>query len=147
MKFEVFSSASDLAEEGLAGGEQVISSNLQTLADTLLTLLEVGAGIVHLLVAHFAVYLQHAVDVLAHVQHDRLGECVLGVGVDVHLHHAVGDSLTDVAEVGTGATVEHEAHVVAVLLLHHSLAVAQDGGLQLNGTRLVHAVHVAERQA
>ena len=134
----------DLAVEGLALGQKVISGNLEALADTLLTLLQVGAGIVYLLVTHLTVNLEHAVDVLAHVENDGLGESVLGVGVDVHLNNAVGDSLTDVAKVGTGTTVEYETHVVAVLLLNNGLTVAKDGGLELNSTRLVYAVYVTE---
>src|SRR5699024_503848 len=54
-----------------------------------LRLLAPGAGVVLLLVADLAVDLQHAGVVLQHPAGDRAREGVLGVGVDVHLHHAV----------------------------------------------------------
>lgn len=135
---------SDLTEERLALGEEVGGGNLEAVADALLALLEVGARVVDFLVAHFAVDLEHAVDVLAHVQHDRLGESILGVGVDVHLDNAVGDGFADVAEVGAGAAVEDEAHVFAMLVHHGFLTVTENLGLELHGTGLVHAVYVAE---
>jgi len=56
------------------------------------------AGIVGLLLADLAVDLQHAVVVLQHVVRDGAREVVLGVGVDVHLHHAVVQRLPDLLQ-------------------------------------------------
>ena len=135
-----------LAEEGLAGGHEVVCGFLETGGDSLFTLGEVGTGIVVLLVAHFTVNLEHSVDVFAHVGDDRTGEGVLRIGVDVHLDYAVGNGFADVGEFGTGTAVEDEGHAgrFAVLGDHGFLAVAQDAGLQLDVAGLVHAVHVAE---
>jgi hypothetical protein len=41
-----------------------------------------------------------------HVRGDRVGEGVLGVGVDVHLHHAVVDGVGDLLGQRAGAAVE-----------------------------------------
>ena len=60
--------------------------------------LAVRARVVDLLVADLALDLEHAVVVLEHVVHDRAGERVLGVGVDVHLHDAVVQRLVDLRE-------------------------------------------------
>ena len=117
----------DLAEEGLAGGHEVVCGFLKAGGDSLFTLGEVGTGIVVLLVAHFTVNLEHSVDVFAHVGDDRAREGVLRIGVDVHLDHAVGNGFADVGKLGTGTAVEDEGHAgrFAVLGDHGFLAVAQ----------------------
>src|SRR5688572_15269046 len=75
---------------GLAGGQQVLARGHHAGGHAGLGGLEVAAGVVGLLVADLAVDLQDAVVLAEHVAGDRAGEGVLGVGVDVHLHHAVG---------------------------------------------------------
>src|SRR6202042_1846233 len=59
-----------------------------------------GAGVVLLLVADLAVDLQHAVVIAEHVVRDRPGERVLGVGIHVHLDHAIRDGLADLFQRG-----------------------------------------------
>ena len=61
-----------------------------------------------LLVADLAVDLEHAVVVVEHVARDRPGEGVLGVGVDVHLDHAVVDRRADLLGRRAGAAVEDQ---------------------------------------
>ncbi|ENY73677.1 recombinational DNA repair protein [Aeromonas diversa CDC 2478-85] len=71
----------------------------------------------------------------------------LGVGVDVHLHHAVGDGFADLFQGRAGATVEYEVQALGrdtELLGDVFLGGVQDGGGQLDVTRLVNTVHVAE---
>src|SRR5690606_3869922 len=110
--------------------------------------LAVGPRVVGLLVADVAVDLQHTVVVLHDVVDDGPGERVLGVGVDVHLHHAVGDRLVDLLDAGPGAAVEDQVErlLLAVLGAHRLLDVLEHGRTQLHEARLVHAVHVAEGQ-
>ena len=106
-----------------------------------------AARVVGLLAAHVAVHLEHAVVVLEHVVRDRPGERVLGVGVDVHLDHAVGDGLPDLLQRRAGAAVEDQVErlVLAVSLAHRVLDLLQHRRAQLDVPRLVDAVHVAER--
>ena len=82
------------AEDRVSRRAEVIAGDLEPVAEALLGLLEVGARIVALLVPNFAVDFEDPFDVLADVGHDRAGEGILGVGVDVHLHHAVVEGLT-----------------------------------------------------
>ena len=90
----------DFAKEGLAGGHKVVGGFLKAGGDSLFTLGKIGTGIVILLVAHFAINLEHSVDVFAHVGDDRAGEGVLRVGVDVHLDDAVGNGFADIGKFG-----------------------------------------------
>jgi hypothetical protein len=130
----------------VTGGKEVIASHLKTFSNAHFTQLEVGTRIVVLLVTDFAVNLEHAVNVLANMHGDWLGESVLGVGIDVHLHNAIGDSVADVLEVRTRTTVEDEEHtsIFTVLSSNSVLAVAKDARLELHSTGLVHAVNVTE---
>mmetsp|Transcript_86876 Transcript_86876/g.137796 ORF Transcript_86876/g.137796 Transcript_86876/m.137796 type:complete len:403 (+) Transcript_86876:277-1485(+) len=72
----------------------------------------------------------------------------LGVGVDVHLHHARFDGVADVLQTGATASVEDEGDglvaVAAQLLLDELLGVVQDNWLQAHIARCIDAVHVAE---
>jgi len=72
------------------------ASLLHAVAEGLLGFLETAALGVALSVSDFAVDLEHAFDVLSHVSDDGAGECVLRVGVDVHLHDAVVEGLLKV---------------------------------------------------
>ena len=81
----------------------------------------------------------------------RTRERVLGVGVDVHLHHAVADRVRDLAGQRTGTSVEDEeqrlgAFGQATLLADRGLAFLEDFRTQLDVAWLVHTVHVAEGQ-
>lgn len=80
------------------------------------------------------------------MQNDGLGEGILGVGVDVHLHDAIGNGFADVGEFRAGATVEYEGHAgnFTVLGCYCILTIAEDGGFELDVTGLVNAVYVAE---
>ncbi len=131
---------------GISSGTKFVASLLHAVAEGLLGFLEVAAGIVALLVADFAVNFEHAFDVLRHVSHDGTGEGILGVGVDIHLHHAIVESLLEVAGRGSGSTVEDEVHFSfgAILVGDDFLSVAEDGGLELDRAGLVSAVHVSE---
>src|SRR4029079_16808782 len=100
-----------------------------------------GAGVIGLLVADVAVDLQDPAVVVEHVVGDRTGVGVLGVGVAVHLDHAVGDGVGDLLLGGPGAAVEDqvererpgtEAGVGAVLLDDRVLGLLQDLGAQLD---------------
>ena len=100
----------DFAKEGLAGGHKIVGGFLKAGGDSLFTLGKIGTGIVILLVAHFAINLEHTGDVFAHVGDDRAGEGVLRVGVDVHLDDAVGNGFADIGKFGTGTAMEDEGH-------------------------------------
>lgn len=81
---------------GISSGAELVASLLHAVAERLFGFLEVAAWVVALLVSDFAVDLEHSFDVLAHVSDDGAGESVLGVGVDIHLHDAVVESLLKV---------------------------------------------------
>src|SRR5699024_902924 len=107
-----------------------------------------GARIVELLVADFAVDLEHAVVVAEHVLDDRTGERVLGVGVDVHLHHSVADSLGDLLRARSRAAVEDEVErlVLADLSADLGLDLTEQFGPEPDIAGLVDAVDVSEGQ-
>lgn len=134
------------AEDGLACGAKIFRRLLKTCSHALLSLLQVAAWVVGLLVTDFTVDLEYTFDVFADVCNDWTCECVLGVGVDVHLDHAVLKRFANVAELGTRTTVEHEIHLCGftVLVSHRLLTVAKDGWLELNRTWLVGTVNVTE---
>ena len=112
----------------------------------MLALFQVAAWIVGFLVADFTVDLQHAGVVLHHVVHDGAGESVLGVGVDVHLHHSIVECFADLFERRATAAVEDEIHlgVRAVLGGDGGLTILEDRWLELHRAGLVAAVHVAK---
>ena len=85
-------------------------------------------GVVLLLVPDLAVDLRHAVVVLEHVVGDRPGVGVLRVGVDVHLDHAVVQSLADLGQQRARAAMEHQIErlVLAVLVTDRLLDVVQN---------------------
>jgi len=85
------------------------------------------------------------------VRGHRAREGVLGVGVDVHLHHAVVDGRGDLLRRRAGAAVEDQverlrAGLQAELADDRVLGLLEDLGAQLDVARLVDAVHVAEGQ-
>src|SRR5260221_642720 len=135
--------------EFLAGREQVLAGADDPGRHGGLAGLSPRARIVGLLVTHTAVDLQHAVVVDEHVTGHGAGERVLGVGGDVHLHHAVGDRLADLLERGARAAVEHqvERRRLAIGSTHAVLDLLQDRTPELDVPRLVDPVHVAERRA
>ena len=65
-------------------------------------------GVVGLFVSHLAVHFQHSVVMRVHVVGDGPGKGILGVGVDVHLDHAVVDGLVDIIQFRTRAAVKHQ---------------------------------------
>ena len=109
---------------------------------------EIRARVIDLLVAHFAVHLQHAVVVLEHVPRDRARERILHVGIDVHLHHAVVERLVDFLLRRARAAVEDEmeARVLAVRLHDRVLALLEHLGPQLHVAGFIDAVDVAKRR-
>ena len=75
------------------------------------------------------------------------GECVLGVGVDVHLDNTVGHCVCNLLLGGAGATVEDQVEglvALAVLSADLGLDFLEQLGAQVNVTGLVHAVNVTE---
>mmetsp|Transcript_44004 Transcript_44004/g.104794 ORF Transcript_44004/g.104794 Transcript_44004/m.104794 type:complete len:291 (-) Transcript_44004:563-1435(-) len=72
----------------------------------------------------------------------------LGVGVNVHLHHARLNGIADILKRGARAAVEDKGHglvaLAAQLLLHVLLSVVQDHRLQVHVARGINPVHVAE---
>ena len=96
-----------------AGGAQVLAGLDDARGHAGLGGLAPGARVVGLLVADLAVDLQHAVVVREHVVGDRPGEGVLGVGVDVHLDHAVVDRGSRSPPQRAGAAVEDEVERLA----------------------------------
>ena len=91
----------------------------------------------------------------------RAGERILGVGVYVHLDHAVRDGLGDLLGSGAGAAVEHEFERLAVghvgiehgiefarlrRIPHALLNLVEQFGAQFHHAGLVRAVHIAERE-
>src|SRR5919199_931344 len=92
----------------LTGRQQVLAGADDALGHADLGELHVGARVVGLLDPDLAVDLQHAVVVAEHVPGDRPGERVLGVGVDVHLDHAVGQRLADLRLRRARTAVEDE---------------------------------------
>src|SRR5579875_1709791 len=133
--------------EALARREQVLARLRDARGHGLLCGLAVAPGIVRLLAADVAVHLEDAVVVDEHVTGDRPRERVLGVGVDVHLDHAVGDRLADLLQRGPRAAVEDQVErlVDAVLRADRLLDVLEHRRPQLHVPRLVDTVHVAER--
>src|SRR5699024_293427 len=107
-----------------------------------------GARVVELLVADLAVDLEHSVVVAEHVLDDRASERVLGVGVDVHLHHSVADSLGDLLRARARAAVEDEVErlVLADLSTDRGLDLPEQFGPEPDIAGLVDAVDVAEGQ-
>src|SRR5262249_25902085 len=101
----------------LAGRQQVFARPDDPGGHARLARPAVGARVAGALVAHLPVDLEHAVVVREHVPRDRPGEGVLGVGVHVHLDHAVGDRLADFRQRRARAAVEDELErlVLAVL--------------------------------
>ena len=82
---------------------------------------------------------------------DRLGERVLHVGVDVHLHHAVAQRVLDLGLQRSRSPVEHEVERLGPvaqpqLRRGHALPLGEHLGLEHHVARLVDAVHVAERR-
>ena len=80
---------------------------------------------------------------------DRVGEGVLGIGVNVHLDNAVAQSLLNLLLLGARATMEDEIErlgtVLKTKLLHGNLlALIQNLRAQLHVARLVNAVDVTE---
>ena len=139
------------AAERRPGGAEVLAGLDDALGHAGLAGLAPGAGVVLLLVADLAVDLQHAVVVGEHVRRDGAGEGVLGVGVDVHLHHAEVDGVADLLRGRARAAVEDEvegARVGAEAELRGGglLRGLEDLGAQLDVAGLVDAVHVAEGQ-
>jgi hypothetical protein len=65
--------------------------------------------VIRLLIAYAAVHLQDAVVVGEHMAGGHPVECVLRVGIDVHLDHAVGDRFPDLIGPRGRAAVEHLA--------------------------------------
>src|SRR5699024_8548744 len=132
----------------LAGRPQLLGSLDDPLGHTGLGRLAPGAGVVGLLIAHFAVDLEHTVIVGEHVRGSRAGEGVLGVGVDVHLDHTVVHCGGDLFGRGAGSAVEHQVEraLLADLLADLFLDLAEQLRAQLDVPGLVHAVHVAEGQ-
>src|SRR6266542_3795142 len=130
-----------------AGGHEVLAGLRHARGHRPLGLGHVGARVEGLLDADAAVDPQDAVVVAEHVVGDRPGESILGVGVDVHLHRPVGDRLADLAQQRAGPAVEHQVKrlVPAGAGAHGPLDVVQDPGAQLDVSRLVDAVDVAER--
>ena len=81
---------------------------------------------------------------------DGAGECVLGVGVDVHLDNTVGHCVCNLLLGGAGATVEDQVEglvALAVLSADLGLDFLEQLGAQVNVTGLVHAVNVTEGQS
>src|SRR5699024_10771653 len=113
------------------------------------SLLQVRAWVIDLLVADFAVNLEHAVVVCKHVACNWVGERVLGVGINVHLDDAVAQRFFDLFLLRAGATVEDEVEGVRAsrqtkLLLGNLLTHVQNFWAQLHVAWLVYAVDVAE---
>src|SRR5699024_4643999 len=97
-----------LLSDGLSNRPQVVAGLDDALCHGLLCLLQVRAWVVDLLVANFAVNLEHAVVVGEHVARDWVGKRVLGIGVHVHLDDAVAQRFFDLFLLGAGAAVEDE---------------------------------------
>ena len=90
----------------------------------------------------------------------RTAECVLRIGVDVHLHHAVAHGLRDLLRRGAGTAVEHQGErltgsdIQRVRGVGHfaglnrerdrGLDFVEQFGAQFHHARFVCAVHVAE---
>ena len=128
---------------------QVIACLDDALGHVRLGLLEVAARVIDLLVADLAVNLEHAVVVGQHVPGNRSGEGVLGVGVDVHLHHTEAQRILDLRLQRARATVEHEVERLravgqAQLGGCHPLSLGQHLRLEHHIARLVDTVHIAE---
>src|SRR5258706_16468540 len=87
--------AAGLPAQAGTGRAQVLAGQHDPVGEALLARLAPDPGVVRLLVADLAVDLEYAVVVAEHVPGDRTGERVLGVGVDVHLHHAVVQRFPD----------------------------------------------------
>src|SRR4051812_38065366 len=130
-----------------AGRSEVVRGLLDAVRHRRLRERHVGARVVGFLVANVAVDAQHAVVTLEEVPGDRAGEGVLHIRVDVHLHDAVIQRLVNVAQFRTRAAVEHEVEAgrLAERLDYRILAILQDRRSQLDGSRFVHAVDIAER--
>ena len=131
---------------GISSGAEFVASPFHAVTKGLLCFLEIAARVVAFLVSDLTVDLEHAFDILTHVSDDGTGECVLSVGVDVHLHDAVVEGFLKVIAGGAGAAVENEVHFSfrSILVGDNFLAVAEDGGLELDRAGLVGAVDVAE---
>src|SRR5262249_22520279 len=129
-------------------GEQVLAGLGHPRGHARFGRLAVRARVVRLLVADVAVHLEYAVVVAEHMTRDRAGERVLRVGVDVHLHHTVGERLADLAPRGPRPAVEDQVERLlrAVLGPDCVLDLLEYAGPELHVTRLVYAVHVAERR-
>ncbi len=78
--------------------------------------------------------------------HDGAGESILGVGINIHLHHSVVERLAEFLNGRARATVENEIHLGfrAVFVRHGLLTLAKDRRLEFHRTRLVGPVDVAE---
>src|SRR6185369_12928406 len=84
-----------LLRGGGTRGAEVLAGLHDPLGHALLGRLPPRTRVVGLLVADLTVHFEHTVVVGEHVGRDRTGERVLGVGVDVHLHHAVVERRPD----------------------------------------------------
>ena len=90
----------------------------------------------------------HIILLVEHVIPDTLGIRPLQIGIEVDLHHTVGDRILVVFELGAGTAVEDQEDGLlvlgALLLLHVLLVLTQQLRAQLHIARLVHTVHVAK---
>src|SRR5215470_16824749 len=108
-----------------------------------------GTRVVVLLPPDITVDLQHAVVIREHVTGNRAGERVLGIGVDVHLDHTVGDGLADLLERRTRSAVEYQVERLwlPVSRPDRVLYLLENRRPELDVAWLVDAVHVAERRS
>src|SRR5690348_6634708 len=97
-----------LPGHGGAGGPERLARLDDPGGHALLGGLAPGPGVVGLLVADLAIDLEDAIVVPEHVLDDGPRERVLGVGVDVHLDHAVVDGRPDLLQGRAGAAVEDQ---------------------------------------
>src|SRR5215469_1160043 len=134
--------------ELFARGQQVLAGLDNPGGHARLARLAPRTRVVVLLPADVTIYLQDAVVVGEHVPGDGPGERVLGVGVHVHLHHPVRDSLADLFERRPGTAVEDQVArlVLAVLGADGLLDLLQHRRAELHVAGLVDAVDVPERR-
>lgn len=145
-ELSLFAGGASGSAESFAAAFKFVAGALEAFGDAGFSEFQVGAGVIALFGADFAVDHEHFVVVFEHEVDDGAGEGVLGIGVDIHFDHAIFERFLELFGGGAGATVEDEVEFGfrAIFRGDGFLAIAEDFGAEFDGTGFVVSMDVTE---